>query len=283
MTDPLAGIVGKLDRGFEHLERVEREVRTFLDQKPWHIAHKRDREPGWKIATFAIDREAPLEWSILAGEAIAQYHSSLDHLMTELARLRHDAFIKRPDRSPNFPICSIPGQFWSPDAKTGKVPADAVRRAVRPEHFAELERLQPRKKEDINPRSGGLPVALALYIIRTANNLNKHAVVRPAFIAPRRISYRDVHANVSGFDPLYRPMEPLHDGTKLYRAKFVGEPEMGMPFEVEPDVDFATTPLKWLPVGTIRRCGEAVVSIVGRFRDITPEFNRRPHETPPDS
>src|SRR5207249_2036789 len=114
MTDPLAGIVCKLDRGFEHLVEVECEVAAFLDSKPWHIAFEDDPEPGWTLARFAVEREPPLQLSVIAGEAVAQFHSSLDHLMTELAILRRPQLRFRPDRSPNFPIYPRPGEFWRP-------------------------------------------------------------------------------------------------------------------------------------------------------------------------
>lgn len=282
-VDPLAGVVGKLDRGFAHLEEAERKVAAFLHEKPWHITHKADPKRGWKTGVFVIEREPPLEWSILIGEAMGQFHSSLDHLMTELARLRHTGYIKRPDRSPNFPICSSPGEFWRVSAMTGKVPANAVRRAVRPEHFAELERVQPREPEDVRPRGGGWTFPLALFVIRASDNVNKHATVRPALMSPREANYREVDPNILGFDPIWEPMAPLYNGTKLYRVKFAGKPEVGVPFDVVPEVDFAMSPLHWLPIDTIRMCGESVARIVQRFRTVTPEFDRRSHETPPES
>lgn len=269
--DRLAGIVGKLDRGFEHLKEVEGQVANFFEDTPWAIAHKPDAEPGWLVATFDIKREPPLQLSIVAGEAVAQFHSSLDHLMTELAILRLPQIRRRPDRAPNFPIYPDPGEFWRPGRDGTRSAATRVGGEVRAEHFTELERLQPRNPEDLLDGDGHLTVARALAITRWINNLNKHATVRPAFFGPRRVgSHTD--PNVAEFEWIYEPGMRLYPDTKLYRAKFVGEPEMGMPMTVEPDLSFGTRPFEWVTLGTIHACGEWVRWIVDRFRALTPEF-----------
>jgi hypothetical protein len=165
MNDPLAGIDAKLQRGQHHLEELEMERAAFLYNKPWEIVFERDRNAGWQwfLATFAIKREPPPEWSIRLGEAVHQYRASLDHLMTELVLLRHPG--RRPDRTGNFPICPEPGQFWAkPD--TGRSPADSIRPDVRPKHFAELERLQPKESKDFRPGDGKMSAAYALAVLR---------------------------------------------------------------------------------------------------------------------
>jgi hypothetical protein len=201
--DPLAGIVSKFQRGDHHLERVELEVAAFLYSKPWQVAFERDRERGrdWWLATFAIERYPPAEWSIRVGEAVHQYRAGLDHLMTALATLRRPQFANRPDRTPNFPICPEPGQFWVA-SDTGHIPAKSIKGDVRPEHFAELERLQPKQPEDLHG-SSEITVPMALAILRWMDDFDKHATMRPGFIAPKRVSYHPLWSigNYGNIDP----------------------------------------------------------------------------------
>lgn len=282
--DPLAGIATKLQRGDHHFEGVELEVAAFLHSNPWKVAFKRDPQRGrdWWLATFDIERYPPPEWTIRVGEAVHQYRSALDHLMTELSRLRHKRYILRPDGSENFPICDKPGEFWA-ETKPGHSPARTIRKEVWSKHFTELERLQPKQPEDIHG-SGELPVASALGVLRWIDNLDKHATVRPSFIAPKRVSYNpfwsignygDVPLDSPG-DPdsheLWKPFGPLDHGTKLYSARFRFGPQMSVPMTIEPDVNFGMPPYDWVTLEVLRACFVWVHRIIDRFRDITPEF-----------
>lgn len=283
--DPLAGIVGKLDRGDHHLKRVQVEVAAFLYSNPWKVAFERDRQRGanWYLARFVIERYPPPEWSIRVGEAVHQYRSSLDHLMTELARLQRPVYIRRPDRSPNFPICTQPGQFWA-KSDTGHIPANTVRRAVRPEHFTELERLQPKQPEDLRGPGGKISAPMALGLLRWMDDLDKHATLRPGFIAPKSITYHafwsignygdvDPDAGDPDFEEIYKPLGPLDHSTKLYRAKFRFGPHMSVPMTIEPDVSFGMAPYEWVTIEVLWACFSWVRRIIDRFREVTPEFN----------
>lgn len=249
MTDPLAGIAAKLERGEHHFKRVELEVAAFLQSNPWQVAFERDPDRGhdWYIAWFVIERHPPAEWSIRVGEAVHQYRSVLDHLMTELSRLRHRGYVLRPDRTKNFPIHPTPGEFWA-ETKPGRSPAKTISREVRAEHFTELERLQPKKPEDMHG-SSELSAPAALAVLRWMDDLDKHATVRPGFIAPKSIRYNafwsvgnygDIHVDAGDpdFEEIYRPFDPLNHGAQLYRARFRFGPQMSVPMTIEPDAPF---------------------------------------------
>lgn len=281
--EPLAGILAKLERGDHHLKRLKPEIAAFLYSNPWHVSFERDPQRGrksWYLARFVVERDPPAEWSIRVGEAVHQYRAGLDHLMTELARLRHPVYVRRPDRSPNFPICPTPGQFWA-KSETGRIPATSIRKAVRPEHFAELERLQPKKPEDLH-ESSGLAAPMALALLRWMDDLDKHATVRPGFIAPRSVTYHaywsvgnygDVpDAGDSDFEEIYSPLNPLNNGTQLYRARFRFGPQMSVPMTIEPDISFGMAPYEWVTLEVLRACFSWVRRIVDDFRAITPEF-----------
>jgi hypothetical protein len=291
--DRLAGISAKLERGDHHFERVELEVAAFLYSNPWKVAFQRDPQRGlnWWLATFAIERYPPAEWSIRVGEAVHQYRSALDHLMTELSRLRHKGYILRPDRSKNFPIYPTPGEFWA-ETEPGHSPAKTVGKEVRAEHFAELERLQPKQPKDMEG-SGELPAPLALALLRWVDDLDKHAAVRPSFIAPKSVKYHalwsvgnygniDIGAEDTDWVELWKAFAPLHHGTQLYSARFRFGPQMSVPMTIEPDVNFGMAPHEWITLETLRGCFEWVRRIIDRFREITPEF-RPDHDAAPAS
>lgn len=295
MHDPLAGIEAKLQRGDHHLERIEMEVAAFLYSKPWKVAFERDRDRGlhWQVASFVIERHPPTGWSIRVGEAVHQYRASLDHLMTDLSRLRRPKL--RVDKSPNFPICPSPGQFWAKKADTGHIPATSIKRAVRLEHFAELERLQPKKPEDLHG-SGELSAPMALAVLRWIDDLDKHATVRPGFIAPKSIHYNSlwsignygdivIGATDPDFEEIYRAFDPLDDGAQLYRARFriPSRTQMNVPMTIEPDVNFGMAPYEWVTLEVIRGCFIWVRRIIERFREITPEFQIGAHLERPSS
>jgi hypothetical protein len=169
-VDPLAGIVAKMDRGMHHLKVVERGIACFLNDKSWEITFEDYPKPptemsfyvtdptlaergspvpdDWALARFRIYREPSLTLSVRVGEVFGQFASSLDHLMTELVRLRSKRYRNHPEESPNFPIYENPGSFWRANPETSKVPAESISSKVRGKHFAELERLQPKDVKD---------------------------------------------------------------------------------------------------------------------------------------
>jgi len=273
MTDPLAGIVAKLGRGDHHLAKLEVERAAFLYDKPWDIAFKRQPQAGWQwfLATFEIKRDPPAEWSIRLGEAVHQYRDSLDHLMTQLVWLRHPGV--RADRTGNFPIYHEPGSFWSAPA-TGRSPADSIKEDVRPAHFAALARLQPKAVMRAR-RQSGMSVHYALALLKWLDDMDKHALVRPGFIGPERVT---VHAFWHGggnpelentkWQQLYEPfVDPLEHGSKLYRAQLVHGPGMSVPMTIEPDVNFGSpSDFPWVTLNSVRTSFQWVRRIIARFR-----------------
>lgn len=282
MTDPLAGLLAKLNRGDELLDQLDVQRAAFLYDKPWEVAFKREPQAGWQwfLATFEIKRDPPIEWSIRLGEAVHQYRSGLDHLMTELVWLRRPGI--RADRTGNFPICARPGSFWATPAM-GRSPAEHVRKQVRPEHFSALERLQP-KDSKRSRRPTGMSVHYALALLKWLDDMDKHALVRPSFIGPERVTMHtywhgggNAELENSKWQQLYQPfVDPFEHGTKLYIAQLVHGPRHGVPMTIEPDVNFGSTPaFPWVTLGSVRSSFQWVRRIVTRFRRITPEFRAR--------
>jgi hypothetical protein len=269
VAHPLAGIEAKIDRGFEHLAELEAEVGSFFRDNPYRIAHERDGDTGWHIAAFRIDHEPPIRLGIVAGEALGQFRSALDHLTTQMAILRRPGPSTRHD---NFPIHLTREEFLKKPGPGGKSPRARIRHAVRPAHFALIESWQPYQPVQRDP-TGRLSEQRALAVLQWFTNLDKHELVRPAFVAAQGIRVHQ-EPNVSGFDWTMDPEANLHDETHLYRVQFMDESKMDMdkPMRLTIDLTFGEGSYPWVSPETVLGCGDRIRDIVESFRRITPEF-----------
>lgn len=100
VTDLLAGVDAKLRRGFDHLEELQREQRAFFATNPFVVVDTTNSQTGWHHVTVRVDREPPIEFGVIVGDAVGQFRSALDLLLTQASRLK-----KSEGGSLNFPIC----------------------------------------------------------------------------------------------------------------------------------------------------------------------------------
>lgn len=262
MAHRLSGVRAKLHRSAKHLRELDTKVSAFFKGEPYRIVLEYDADSGWYRGWFRVNRYPPIELGVIAGEVIGQYRSALDHLMTQLAALHGT-------RCGHFPIYPG-GRFWRTDKKAGGAPKDRYARLVRPEHFAILERLQPREVEPIG-RPGVLSARHALVVTQWVANIDKHELVRPAFLSPLQVGVA-YQPNVAAFEWIMAPWANLYDGTEMYRVKFVSEENVEVPFRLTPDLTFGELPHPWITASTMRIYGKRIREIVRRFVRVTPEF-----------
>jgi hypothetical protein len=84
--DTLTSAQRKLKRGVEHVETLCREARAFEDDEAYLFEAESKARSAQEIEyrCFAVQRKAmPLHWPLLAGEAIQNLRSALDHLVYE--------------------------------------------------------------------------------------------------------------------------------------------------------------------------------------------------------
>lgn len=258
--DALQGVEAKVVRGDQHIDEFEAEVGRFMRQRPYRIAPKREAD-GWWVGRFEARRPPPILPSIIAGEALGQFRSSLDHLMALLIRLRHP----RRRIALNFPICDTSSQFYNPPRPGGRSISEHLRRAVRPEHFALIEGAQPFKQKQI-PRP-------TLSVIREFTNLDKHQFVHAFWAGPRTVGIsRD--ENVTEFEWLLDPYQRLYNGTELYRVRYIDETQMQVPMRLEIDIIIGPTGT-YITSETMRRYSEEITGLLRDVRAVTPEFPSR--------
>lgn len=119
----------KLKRGVEHVETLRREADSFEDGKAYLFESERElRSPHEaEYRCFAVQRKKmPVHWPLLAGEAIQNLRSALDHLVYEKSG---------GNRRTQFPIFTDRCEFQVLASRKMKGVPEAVR--------AKIEEAQP--------------------------------------------------------------------------------------------------------------------------------------------
>lgn len=103
--DTLTSAQRKLKRGIEHVETLCGEARAFEDDEAYLFESERKARSAKEVEyrCFAVQRkDMPSHWPLLAGEAIQNLRSALDHLVYELSG---------GNRRTQFPIFTDPCEF----------------------------------------------------------------------------------------------------------------------------------------------------------------------------
>jgi hypothetical protein len=85
MTDALEGINEKLARANENILNLEAEITRFLQESKHPIIGNEYHNLLIKKAEYNFARKIPIRFSVLAGEIVNQFRSSLDHIAWALA------------------------------------------------------------------------------------------------------------------------------------------------------------------------------------------------------
>lgn len=263
VVDPLAGIEAKLDRAAEHVEEFEAECRTFLDSEPWSIVQEFDENSRFHVGHFRIWREPPLKLGVIAGEAVGQCRSALDHLMAVAVRLG------RPDllKPPNFPIVHDADR-WTNEKNGRRL---LLEKLLRADQLTAVERLQPCKRK-LWPRAD------SLRLMQAFNNFDKHDALLPAYIQAAVLwRARIPDPNIEAVRLLPSGLFGLVDGTELYSVRFHDQADVYVAFgmNVEIAVPFPQTEsFREGPIvlDTLRAVVAYTHATVQDFRDVTPEF-----------
>lgn len=146
----------KLARGIEHVKTFQAEAADFLDEDAYVFSVERKRRSAQEVAyrCFATEIETmPEHWPLLAGEAIQNLRSALDHAVYVLVP-------KRKRGISGFPIFTDECEFQVLGRKLiPKIPVPVE---------ALIERAQPYRH---TPQA---PTRDPLEILRSLSNIDKH-------------------------------------------------------------------------------------------------------------
>ncbi len=116
MTDSLTGARLKLTRAREHLEVLSDELAAFRTGEPYTIAHEPNADSSEHIFRAKVLKEPPPLLGIIAGDALQNMRSALEHLVWGLAFKSKGS---EPSRSTSFPIYRTEAAFFEVSKKTG--------------------------------------------------------------------------------------------------------------------------------------------------------------------
>lgn len=156
----------KLKRGIEHVRTLCEETAAFEEDEAYHFESEREiRSPEHVLyRCFAVQQKPmPLHWPLLAGEAVQNLRSALDHLIYEKAG---------GNGRTQFPIFTSPEDFKSHASAMMKGVPDPVRTAI--------EKVQPYR------HMPGEAAHDPLAQLRTLSNHDKHRMLATVLSAVTR-------------------------------------------------------------------------------------------------
>lgn len=204
-TTGLASAKLKLARAAKHIKSLKRSIAEYAASRPYKITGAKTQGNAKKLT---IPREPPRDISILAGEALYQMRSALDHLAFELVKsnpMRISLLADWGERC-EFPLFrSLPRKGNPPVALKTPIPYNVLAKnlpGISKEAYAFIESVQPyHRKTAINT---------ALAFLARLSNIDKHRHLNVVY--PR---VRESHAIRFASGLSSRGHQALDRGAKL--------------------------------------------------------------------
>lgn len=201
-------IYAKLYRAKEHIAELERILRTFLDSSPYEVTINHNyatRKMEWILVR---DTPVPPNVSTVAGDAIQNLRSTLDHLAWQLVLSNNQT----PTNITGFPIAASLQEYTS----------RKVRRKVegmQPDVIAAIDRLRP--------YSDGNAL---LWRLHSLNNRDKHRLLLSA--ASAVTLHHLLPSQREELARIYRGSDPSATDTPDLRGSFIRPTAAPFPAEV---------------------------------------------------
>jgi hypothetical protein len=155
-------VLRKVQHGEKHISNLDTTIKSFFESAPFHL--RMEDNPNLPKGVLERDfylakaEDIPIEVSFVAGDALHNLRSALDHLVWQLVLANGGT----PDRHTSFPIAESEAKFKSP----------AMRVKVRGCAKAAVDAI-----EALKPFKRGNNVLWSLHAL---NNLDKHRMVLTA-------------------------------------------------------------------------------------------------------
>jgi hypothetical protein len=223
MTYSLEGIRAKIHRADKNIQDLDREIAAFLRDN-YRFATGFDIESRKYIYRAFGEPILPESFSVLVGEILYQFRSSLDHTITQLAKIGPGG---GEAQKLEFPICTSPEAFKLA-CKRGKI--EGVSTTARDT----IESLQPYKTHT--------PVELSvLYWINELNRVDKHRLLLTVEACVQMATKFGIKTHIPDVEvigmtpPVPQATRAAKDGAEVFHVQF------GRVFDpnVEVEADFA--------------------------------------------
>jgi hypothetical protein len=187
---PFDHIDEKLERALQHIGDLQVEVETLLDTLPYRAVSDGDLEALKDLRNMVSELRMPPRAAILAGEAIHQIRSSLDHIASALVIANN----RKVTPGTQFPI-----YVYRPSCEKEARRYEDHIRGMTPSAKALIDGLQPCNAADRHDNS--------LTILKALNNFDKHqALLVTAAVTRPVIHFTLDGARVSEDDPAKFPI-----------------------------------------------------------------------------
>jgi hypothetical protein len=100
-------IRAKLERAEKHISDVDAAIRVFFESRPYVIVAKQDQKTGDYVSYVESVRDVPVNVPLIAGDAIHNIRSALDHLAWQLVLSAGNT----PGQSTSFPIFDTAAKY----------------------------------------------------------------------------------------------------------------------------------------------------------------------------
>jgi len=120
----LDGVRTKLARAHEHCSSLDKQIRTFINSKPYRISYEFEpeaRKHTWKLETDPPVIPSPI--NAVIGDALYNFRSALDHIVWQLVLANGGT----PTVSNEFPIFIDPEKFAKESNRKLRGVTDAAR------------------------------------------------------------------------------------------------------------------------------------------------------------
>lgn len=166
----LTAAEAKYARALEDFQALDRDVRRFLNSKPYRMGVEFEPQSGWHVARLRIREEPPPRLSVIAGNVAYQLLSGLNHVAWELAvRKLGIARARKKRQGIEFPIAKTSGDF---DAR-----AIVTQRLVSKQALAVFDKLQPYNRTNGEKTAPQHP----LVTMKEVADADKHRILAPSF------------------------------------------------------------------------------------------------------
>lgn len=229
-----SGLWAKIDRAKHHISEFETRLRKFQASRPYSLDCREDKETGDMVVYLEIREHPPTELSLIAGDAIHQLRSVLDHLACRLVEANSGG----PIAKTAFPVFETAAKY----------------RAMKPQSISGISQEAVKLIESVQPYQRGYEALWSLY---TLDNYDKHRVVLVAAMGLIRtgISYRSPWASHPAVQQLLKDMidnkpeppprtdtrsrVPLINSGELYRMNDGFPIQAGEQYSLEFELAFA--------------------------------------------
>ena len=179
MAHPLAGVELKIFRGLNQLDELHEHALAFMRAEPYGVGFERyldqrTREPRVR-ALQTVSDHPPMQFGILAGEAVYHLRGAFDHLVYSLSHLNR----KRPSGT-QFPLALDMTVYRTPPAPGKKSPRHAALAGVSEKYRAIIDEFQPY-------HDGPLAKQNRLYVLGQFANADKHRLIQTGYGLPSTI------------------------------------------------------------------------------------------------